>query len=256
MTIYAAIFIGARIAVLTCFVAHVAQAAEIKLLSGRGFSPVLDTLAGQFEGATGNKVTISYGPGQAVRDRIRDGEMLDLTILPFPLVEELLKQGKIVDGSIVNIAHSDVGMGVRAGAPKPDTSSPDAFRRSLLAARLIVCSDPAIGATTSVYFTRMLEALGIADQMKPKIKFVSDTHTADYVARGEAEIAIQLGNELLAVPGIEFVPLPPEFRTKDFTFSAGIATSAKEPAAAKALIEFLVAPAELPVIKAKHLDPG
>jgi molybdate transport system substrate-binding protein len=102
----------------------------------------------------------------------------------------------------------------------------------------------------------MIEALGIADQMKPKIKFVSDTHTADYVARGEADIAIQLGNELLAVPGIEFVPLPPEFRTKDFTFSAGIATSAKEPAAAKALIEFLVAPAEMPVIKAKHLDPG
>jgi molybdate transport system substrate-binding protein len=147
-------------------------------------------------------------------------------------------------------------MGVRAGAPKPDISSLDAFKRDLLATNSIVCSDPAIGATTSVYFTRMLERLGIADQMKTKIKFVSDTHTADYVAKGEADIAVQLGNELLAVPGVEFVPLPPEFQTKDFIFSAGIAAGAKEPEASKALIQFLVAPAAIPVIKEKHLDPG
>jgi molybdate transport system substrate-binding protein len=147
-------------------------------------------------------------------------------------------------------------MGVRAGATKPNTGSFDAFKGWLLAAKLIVCSDPAIGATTSVYFTRMLERLGIADQMKPKIKFVSDAHTADYVAKGEADIAVQLGNELLAVPGIEFVPLPPEFRTKDFIFSAGITTGAKEPEAGRALIQFLVAPTAIPVIKAKHLDPG
>jgi molybdate transport system substrate-binding protein len=147
-------------------------------------------------------------------------------------------------------------LGIRAGAPKPDIDSLDAFKRWLLDAKLVVCSDPAIGATTSVYFTRMPERLGIADQMKPKIKFVPDAHTADYVARGEADIAVQLGNELLAVPGVEFVPLPPQFQTKDFIFSAGITTSAKEPTAAKELIQFLVAPAAIPVIKAKHLKPG
>src|SRR5450759_800552 len=234
----------------------VANAAEIKLFSGRGFSPVLDALIGDFERSSGHKVTISYGPGHKISERIKGGEMLDLAILPLPLIDELVKQGKIVEGSKVNIAHSDVGMGVRAGAPKPDTGSLDAFKRSLLAINLIVCSDPAIGATTSVYFTRMLERLGIADQMKTKIKFVSDTHTADYVARGEADIAVQLGNELLAVPGVEFVPLPPEFQTKDFIFSAGVAATAKEPEASRLLIQFLAAPAAIPVIKAKHLDPG
>ena len=92
--------------------------------------------------------------------------------------------------------------------------------------------------------------------MRAKIKFVSDTHTADYVAKGEADIAVQLGNELLAVPGVEFVPLPPEFQTKDFIFAAGVATAAKEPEASRALMQFLVTPAAITVIKAKHLDPG
>ena len=118
------------------------------------------------------------------------------------------------------------------------STSLDAFKRSLLATNVIVLSDPKIGATTNAYFMRMLERLGIADQMKAKVKFVSDAHTADYVAKGEAEIAVQLGNELLAVPGIEFVPLPTEFQTKDFIFSAGIATNAKEAEASRVLIQF------------------
>jgi molybdate transport system substrate-binding protein len=248
--------VGASISLFSLVGAAIANAAEIKLLSGRGFSPVLDALVGEFERTTGHKVTISYGPGHKISERIRGGEMVDMVILPLPLINELVKQDKIVGGSTVNIAHSDVGMGIRAGAQKPDTSSLDAFKRSLLATKVIVLSDPKIGATTNAYFMRMLERLGIADQMKAKVKFVSDAHTADYVAKGEAEIAVQLGNELLAVPGIEFVPLPSEFQTKDFIFSAGIATNAKDAEASRALIQFLAAPAAIPVIKAKHLDPG
>ncbi|TMJ92708.1 MAG: ABC transporter substrate-binding protein, partial [Alphaproteobacteria bacterium] len=129
-------------------------------------------------------------------------------------------------------------------------------KRSLLAAKSIVCSDPSIGATTSAYFTSALERLGIADQVRPKIRFVSDAHTAEYVARGEVEIAVQLANELLAVPGIEVVPLPPEFQTKDFVFAAAIASAAKDVKSAADLILFLSAPAAIPMIKAKHLEPG
>jgi molybdate transport system substrate-binding protein len=247
---------GALFSLASLMNGAVANAAELKVFSGRGFSPVLDALVGDFEQSTRHKVTISYGPGHKISERIKGGEAFDLVILPFPLVDELVKQNNIVAGSTVNIAHSDVGMGIRVGVKKPDVSSLDAFKRSLLGTNVIVLSDPKIGATTNVYFTRMLERLGIADQMRPKIKYVSDVHTADYVARGEADIAVQLGNELLAVPGIEFVQLPLEFRTKDFIFSAGISTSAKEPEATKALIQFLAAPAAIPVIKAKHLDPG
>ena len=97
---------------------------------------MLDALIGDFERSTGHKVTISYGPGHKISERIKGGEMVDLAILPSPLIDELVKQGKIIEASKVNIAHSDVGMAVRAGAPKPDIGSLDAFKRSLLATNL------------------------------------------------------------------------------------------------------------------------
>jgi molybdate transport system substrate-binding protein len=197
-----------------------------------------------------------HGPGKAIRDRVLKGETVDIVILPRPLVADLAKDGKITPDSILNVARSDVGMGIRAGASKPDITSMDAFKRWLADAKSIVCSDPAIGATTSVYFTRMLERLGIADQVKPKIRFVSSQLTADYVAKGEADIAVQLGNEILEVPGVEFIPLPSEFQTADFVFAVGVTSGTKNLDAAKALTQFLSGPEALKVIKAKHLDPG
>jgi molybdate transport system substrate-binding protein len=232
------------------------NAAEIKVSSGRGFRPVLDALAPEFERATGTKVIVGYGTGKAIRDQIRTGQPADLVIIPRPLVEELMKQNKVAAESVVNIAHSDVAMGVRTGAPRPDVSSREGFRRSLVAVKPIICSDPAIGATTSAYFMRAVDQLGIADEIKAKVRFVSDPHTADYVARGEADVAVQLANELLEVPGIDAIPLPAEFQTKDFVFAAGVVTGAREADAAKSFIRFLAAPAAVPVIKAKHLDPG
>jgi len=232
------------------------SAAELNVLSGRGFSPVLDALRAPFENATGHKLTIQYGPGKAIKDGVLKEDIVDVVILPRPLVVDLAKQGKIDTDSMLNLARSDVGMGIRAGTRKPDIKSLEAFKHWLLEAKTIVCSDPAIGATTSVYFTRMLERLGIADQVKPKIKFVSAQHTADYVAKGEADIAVQLGNEILEVPGVEFVPLPTDFQTADFIFAAGIAGSSKNRDAAKGLTQFLSGPEALKVIKAKHLDPG
>jgi molybdate transport system substrate-binding protein len=243
---------------LTAFaaIATAANGAELHVVSGRGFSPVLDALRGQFEATSGHKLMIQYGPGHAIRDRVVKGEVVDLVILPRPLVVDLAKQGKIVPDSVLNLARSDVGLGIRAGASRPDVNSIDAFKRWLLEAKSIVCSDPAIGATTSVYFTRMLERLGIADQVKPKVKFVSAQHTADYVARGEADIAVQLGNEILEVPGVDFIPLPSEFQTADFIFAVGVASATKDLDAAKAFIRFLSSPEALKVIRAKHLEPG
>jgi molybdate transport system substrate-binding protein len=237
-------------------IATAASGVELNVLSGRGFSPVLDALRGQFENTTGDKLTIQYGPGKAIKDRVLKDEVADIVILPRPLVADLAKQGKIIPDSILNLARSDVGMGIRAGTPKPDIKSLEAFKRWLLGAKTIVCSDPAIGATTSVYFTRMLERLGIADQMKPKIKFVSAQHTADYVAKGEADIAVQLGNEILEVAGVEFVPLPADFQTTDFIFAAGITSNTKNLDATKRLMQFLSSAEALKVIKVKHLDPG
>lgn len=236
--------------------ATAARSAELEVFSGRGFSPVLDTVSPDFEHATGHKLTVQYGPGKAIRDRVLKGDGVDVVILPRPLVDDLAKQAKMRPDSMINLARSDVGLGIRAGSPKPDINSLDAFKSWLLTVKSIVCSDPKIGATTSAYFTNMLEHLGIADQVKPKIRFVSAQHTADYVVNGEAEVAVQLGNEILEVPGVEFVPLPAAFRTNDFVFAAGIANSTKEPDGAKALVRFLSGPVALKVIKAKHLEAG
>ena len=147
-------------------------------------------------------------------------------------------------------------MGVRTGAAKPDISSIEAFKRSLLAVKSLVYPDPDKGGASGIYFVRVLDRLGIADQMKPKTKLLAQGYTAEFVAKGEAEVAIQLANEILAVPGVEFVPLPPELQTTDFVFSAGVAISAKEPEVAKALIRALSAPAAAPVIKSKNMEPG
>lgn len=233
-----------------------ANAAEIKLLSAGGMRPVLGDLVRDFERTSGHTVVISYGTGGATRDRVLNGEAVDLAILPRPLMDELLKQGKIVPSSTANIAHTDVGIGVRIGAPKPDISSIESFKRSLLAVKSIIYPDPEKGGASGIYFVRVLNRLGISDLMKPKTKLLAQGYTAEFVAKGEAEMAVQLGNEILAVPGIEFVPLPPELQTTDFTFSGGIAVSAKEPDAARALIRALAAPTAIPIIKSRNMEPG
>lgn len=232
-----------------------ANAAEIKVLSANGVRAILGDLAGKFESTTGHKVTISYGEAGEIRKRIQDGEMFDATVLPMSVLEELLKQGKIAPGSTVDIARTTFGMGVRTGAPKPDISSVDAFRRSLLAASSIVITDPATGGVSGVHFAAVLQRLGIAEEIKPKLKLNKGTYNAEFVTKGEADIAVQGDHEIRCVPGVEFVPLPTEFQ-RTVVFSGALAAGAKEPEAAKALIQFLGGPAAVPVIKAKCMEPG
>jgi molybdate transport system substrate-binding protein len=237
----------------------VANAAEIKVLSANVFTGVLDELAGGFERTTGHKVTIVYGTAGAIRSRVQTGEIGDVAILPRPIMDEVLRQGRITPGSIVDVARSAVGVAVRTGAPKPDISSVDAFRRALLAAKSISFPDRTRGGATGVLFTRVLERLGMTEEMKPKTKYPPVGQFAvEVVARGEAEIAISQPMEVLAQPGVELVGLlPPELQDlPNFVFSASVLAAAMEPQAAKALIRFLSGPAAAPVLKAKGMDPG
>lgn len=233
----------------------VAKAAELKVLSANGIRAVLNDLAGEFERTTGNKVTISYGEAGEIRKRVQDGETFDMTVLPMPVLEELLKQGKIAPGSTANVARSIFGMGVRIGDPKPDVTSADAFRRSLLAAKSIVITDPATGGVSGVHFASVLERLGIAEEVKPKLKLNKGSYNAEFVAKGEADIAVQGDHEIRCVPGIDFVPYPAEFQ-RTVIFAAGLASSTKEAEASRAFIKFLSGPAALPVIKAKCMEGG
>jgi molybdate transport system substrate-binding protein len=235
------------------FFASAAGAAEIKVLSVNGVKQVFGDLAAAFQNTTGHKVTVELGEAGVIRKYIEDGETFEVCILPRPATDQLIKTGKIISGSAVNIIRGPFGMGVRSGASKPDTSSVDAFKRSLLAAKLIVYTDPATGGASGVFFARLLESLGIAHEVRSKL--TSGVLNGTFVAQGEADIAVQMKHELLAAPGIEFVPLPAEY-SGGVVFAAAISANAKETDAAKSFIQFSSGPIALPLIKAKGMEPG
>jgi molybdate transport system substrate-binding protein len=232
-----------------------AQAVEIKVLSANGVKTIVGDLIPRFESTSGAKVTVSFGEAGELRRRILEGDAFDVAFLPAGVLQDLAKQGKIAADTMVDVARTAVGMGVRVGAAKPDTSSTEGFKRSLLAMRSIVITDPATGGVTGVHFASVLQHLGIADEVTPKLKLTRGVLNAEIVARGEADLAIQLAHEIRAVAGVEFVPLPPQFQ-RSIVFSLGLAVRNGEPQAAKELIAFLSGPAAAPTITAKGMEPA
>ena len=234
------------------------KAAELKVLSAVAMQPALDDLGRDFERKTGHKVTLAYATAGIVRDRIRNGEPADVVIAPRSAFEPLLTQGKIAPGSEVRLAQSLVAVAVPAGAAKPDISSPDALKRSLLAAKSIVYPDPAKGGATGIHAARVIERLGITEQMKSKTTLVPGSEYADILAKRQAELAIVQPMVVMTFPGVDLVgPLPAELQnTTDFVFMSGVSASAAEPALAKTFIEFLRSPDAARVIKAKGMEPG
>jgi molybdate transport system substrate-binding protein len=237
--------------------AGAAGGAEINVMSSGGFSKAYGDLAAEFERTTGNTLVSIWGPSmgdtpQAIPNRLARGEPVDVVIIVGDALDGLIKQGRVVAGSRVDLARSGIGMAVRAGAPKPDIGSVDAFKRALIAAKSIAYSDSASGVYLS---TVLFPRLGIADQIKSKSRMIPADPVGGVVARGDAEIGFQQISELLPVAGIDLVgPLPPEIQ-KFTMFSAGIAAGAKEPDAAKALIKFLASPAAAPVIAKRGMEP-
>lgn len=189
---------------------------------------------------------------EAIPNRLQRGEPADVLIMVGDALDELIKQGKVVADSRVELARSNIGMAVRAGAPKPDISTVDALKRTLLAAKSIAYSDSASGVYLS---TVLFQRLGIADQIKGKSRMIPAEPVGAVVARGDAEIGFQQISELLPVQGIDLVgPLPPEVQ-KVTVFSAGIVTVAKEPDVGRALVKFLASPAAAPAITRSGLEP-
>jgi molybdate transport system substrate-binding protein len=234
----------------------VADAAELKVLTSVALTSALDELAPQFERTTGNKLAIGYSLIADIKKRILEGETADVIILSRAVMDELQKQDKFAPGAIVNVVGTAVSVASRAGAPKPDISSVDAFKRSLLAAKSIVYADPAKGGASGVYFARVLDRLGIAEQMKAKTILVPGAQAADIVAKGEAELGVAQASEIVPVAGAQLVgPLPGEYASMTL-FSGGIGAGTKAPDAAKSLIEFLIGPSAAPVFKSKGFQPG
>jgi molybdate transport system substrate-binding protein len=234
-----------------------AEAASIEIVSGGAFKQVLNALAAQYEKESGNKLDITYQTVGEHLALIRAGkETFDVAVLTPEAIETLVQEGKVVPGSRVDLAKVGVGVVIKAGAPLPDISTVEAFKRTLLAAKSVAYIDPKAGGSSGIYVGRLLERLGIADQVNAKAKLIQGGAVADHVADGEAEIGVHQISEILAVPGVTLVgPLPPAIQ--NFTvYSAGVGTAAKDGAAARALIKFLSGAHALPIIKAKGMQPA
>ena len=233
-----------------------ARADEIKVLTSVALTSALDELKPQFEKATGHKLTIGYALIAEVRKRVLDGETADVLILSRPVMEELQKQGKLTPDAITNIAGTAVALVVRAGAPKPDISTVDALKKTLLDAKSIAYSDPAKGGASGVYFAKVLDRIGIADQVKAKTILVAGALAPEVVAKGEAEIGCAQTSEIVPVAGTQLVGGLPGELASITLFAGALMPGSKAPDAAKSLIQFLTGPAAAPLLKAKGFQPG
>ena len=233
-----------------------AAAAEIKVLTAGAFKQVLLVLVPDFEKQTGHKVVLENDTVGALTKRIEGGEAFDLAVLTPAAVNDLSTKGKFVAGSRTNLGRVGVGVVVKEGAPKPDISSVDAFKKTLLAAKSVAYIDPAAGGSSGIYVAGLLDKLGVAADIKPKAKLIPGGAVAEHIARGEAEIGIHQISEILPVKGITLVgPLPADIQNYT-VYAAGLGANGKESEAAKALLKTLSGPAAADVLKSKGMEPA
>ena len=230
-----------------------ANAAEINVISTQATEEAYKELVAQFEKASGHKVTTFFSGTLNVQKKLAAGEPYDMIIMAGPAIDEQIKLGKAVVGSRVDLAASGTGLAVRKGAAKPDISSVDAFKKTLLSVKSIGYSTGPSG----LYMLSVFEKLGIADQVKGKLKQTpSGVFVGTLIANGDAEVGFQQISELVHFAGIDYVgPLPGDLQRMTM-FSAGIHSGAKQAEAARALVKFLSAPAAAPVIRKHGLEPA
>ena len=233
--------------------ATTAQAAELRVLSGNGAKAAVRELCAQFERVTGNTIRLHFEVNADLKKKIEAGEAFDVAVLNPPVIDALIKEGKLVTNSRMDIGRSGLGVAVRKGAPKPDISSVEAFKRALLGTKAVAY--PGKGAS-GLYFVSLLDRLGIKAGMQGKLKPMAAEDTVEVVARGEADMVVVVATRITGVPGVDLVgPIPEELQTK-IGFAAGLSASTKERDAAQALIRFLSAPAAAPTLKANGVDPA
>jgi molybdate transport system substrate-binding protein len=248
---YAAVAAIAAVALL----AHgsAALAADIKVLSVVPLKTTMDMLGPQFEAATGHKLVIAYGGSDQIKRRVENGEEFDVAVAFLELIEDLIKQGKLVADSRKIIASVPIAVAVKKGAPKPDISTVDAFKRTLLNAKSI--SHSAEGGS-GIYFKGLIERLGIAAELKSKLRPINGaTLVVPAVVKGEADIAVITTPYIAMEPGADLVGALPGELQQLIVYTAGISSAARQAGAAKALITHLTTPEAAKLLKSKGLDP-
>lgn len=258
-------FIGAALATLLSpflfgcqTIAPTAGASSLTVFTSGGFSAAMDKLAVDYRRNTGTRITIAQGPSMgdtphAIPARLARREPADVVILARTGLDKLVATGKVLPGSEVDLGLSRIAVAVRAGAPVPDISTPDALRTTLLRAKSVAWSDSASG----VYIqSTLLDRLGVADQVRRKGRMIAATPVGEIVARGEAEIGFQQLSELKPVRGIRIVGMLPDSLQKVTAFSGGIVSYSSRPAQARALLSYLSSSRSETAIRASGLEPA
>jgi molybdate transport system substrate-binding protein len=229
-------------------------AAELKVLTAGAMKEVVLSVIPEFEKQTRNKVTISNDTAGALLRRIQEGEAFDVVVVTPAALEELAGKGKVAAGSRTALARVGVGVVVKEGAAVPDIGTVEAFKGALLAAKSVAYIDPASGGSSGVYFVRLIERLGIADQIKAKAKLKQGGYVADLIASGEAELGVHQISEILPVKGVVLVgPLPRDIQNYT-TYAAAVGGAATDGTAAAALIRMLAGPAAEPTMKSRGME--
>jgi len=233
-----------------------ARAAELKFLCAAALRPTMQQMIPKFEQSSGYKVIISYAPVGAIATRIQNGEAADVAIVSKAQMVTLIKARKITEKTDVGIAKVGVGVFVRKGAPKPDISSTDAFKNTLLTAKAVAFNNPQTGGPVGAYLASLLQHLGIAEQMKSKIILTASgiAGTAEALSKGNAEIGFSQMIDI--APDVELVgPLPQPIQHYTL-FWAGVAANTKERDGSNALLTFITSPQLRAALKAKGFEPG
>jgi molybdate transport system substrate-binding protein len=231
------------------------QEAELKALFPITLTYTANQVIPEFEKGTGHKVMITYSTAGAVTTSVRMGVAADVAVTAAPQIDGLQNEGKIVPGSSTILAKVGVGLFVPKGHPKPDISSAEALKASLLSAKSIVYSNPALGGPVGIYMAKLLDQLGIDEQMKPKTRLSQGGEAVHTVAvDGEADFGFNMINEILADARLDLVgPLPPP--VQDYTvFAAGLVSLSTQQDAARALIRFLSSPSTIAVMRMRGFE--
>ena len=228
-----------------------ADAAELKVFTARAIATVLNEIGPEFERTSGHKLNVISGlPAQFIK-QINAGESVDVVVSGSPVVDGLIKDGKVIADTRTNLVRSGIGVAVRAGAPKPDISSVESFKRALLNARSIGY----LKVGSGIYLAALLDRLGIAEAIASKVTRPDTDIVSELVAKGEIELGIVVITQIMTTPGVELVgPLPSEIQSY-ITFTAGVSANAQAPDAARELLKLLQGPNALPVIRSQGMEP-
>jgi molybdate transport system substrate-binding protein len=235
-----------------------ARPAELAVLGAVGMRQVMRAVTSIFERQTGHRLAVHFDSGADIARRVQNGEAVDVVVIPRGTIDELARAGKIDAASVVDVAMSTVALAIRKGAPRPDISSPEALRRTLLRAKSIARPDPARGGSSGVHIAQVLQRLGVQEQLRSRTILASNPEREEempgaFVAAGRAEIALHQIQELMAVPGIEVIgPLPGDLGGT-FLFSGGILTGSGRAQSGQQLLQLLTSPDTLALIKRKGM---